>query len=120
MTRDTQAAVAYYKNTAGWEFSDMPMEDSVYHLAIKNGRPVAGIIDISAMEHLAGVPSHWFTYIAVNDVDAAVKETEKAGGKILRPVFEVPGTGRIAIITDPTGAAVGLMTPDISAYEGKE
>jgi predicted enzyme related to lactoylglutathione lyase len=57
------------------------------------------------------VPTRWFTYIAVDDVDAAVKATEERGGKVIRPPFEVPGVGRIAILEDPGGAAVGMMTP---------
>ena len=32
------------------------------------------------------------------------------GGKVLRPAFNIPNVGRIAIIADATGAAVGLMT----------
>ena len=34
-----------------------------------------------------------------------------AGGTLVRPVFDVPGIGRIAILVDPTGAAMGMMTP---------
>ena len=34
-----------------------------------------------------------------------------AGGEIRRPPFDIPGIGRIAMIADPTGAALGLMTP---------
>ena len=32
------------------------------------------------------------------------------GGKVLRPAFNIPNVGRVAIITDATGAAVGVMT----------
>jgi predicted enzyme related to lactoylglutathione lyase len=60
---------------------------------------------------MENVPPHWFTYIAVDDVDAAVAATRAAGGKVMKDVFEVPDTGRIAIIADPTGAALGIMTP---------
>ena len=57
------------------------------------------------------MPPHWFTYVAHSDVDAAVKENEAAGGQTMRPGFDVPDVGRIAIICDPTGAVVGIMTP---------
>jgi predicted enzyme related to lactoylglutathione lyase len=50
-------------------------------------------------------------YIAVEDVDAAVAATRAAGGRVIKEVFEIPDTGRIAIIADPTGAALGIMTP---------
>ena len=45
------------------------------------------------------------------DVDAAVAETTALGGEIRRPPFDMPGIGRIAIVADPTGAVMGLMTP---------
>jgi len=57
-----------------------------------------------------GVPPHWFNYIEVDDVDHRVALVAENGGKVLRPAFNVPNVGRIAIIADATGAAVGLMT----------
>jgi hypothetical protein len=29
----------------------------------------------------------------------------------MRPIFEIPGVGRIAILKDPTGAGLGWITP---------
>lgn len=112
MTRDLPKAMAYYTEICGWEYNQMPDPDTggTYYVAMKDGQSVAGLMDISAMEALNDVPPHWFTYIAVDDVDAAVAATTASGGEIRRPPFDVPGIGRIAIIADPTGAAVGLMT----------
>jgi len=49
-------------------------------------------------------------YIAVDDVDALVKKTEELGGKVSVPPMDVPEVGRMAVITDPTGASISLMT----------
>ena len=111
MTRDVAAARRYYEALAGWSFSTMPMGEETYHLACRNGQPIAGMMDMSKMPGVENVPPHWFTYIAVDDVDAAVAATRAAGGRVIKDVFEVPDTGRIAIIADPTGAALGIMTP---------
>ena len=112
MTRDVEAAKAYYAATCGWSFEDMPMEGGEdYHCAMLAGQPTAGIMDLSDMPGTDDLPPHWFTYIAVDDVDAAATATEAAGGTIIRAPFDVAGVGRIAILTDPTGAALGLMTP---------
>jgi len=35
----------------------------------------------------------------------------KAGAKLMKPIFDVPGVGRIAILMQPGGAGVGWMTP---------
>ena len=113
MTRDIPSALGYYRSICGWTFDAMPMDGgATYHVAKIGDKPVAGLMDLNDMEELNEVPPHWFTYIAVDDVDAAVIATQAAGGTLNRPAFDIPGTGRIAIITDPTGAVVGLMTPE--------
>jgi predicted enzyme related to lactoylglutathione lyase len=33
----------------------------------------------------------------------------------MRPIFDVPGVGRIAILTEPGGAGIGWMTPAAAA-----
>jgi uncharacterized protein len=111
MTRDPGRAKDYYSSVAGWDFSEMPMAEGTYLMASREGRPIAGIMDMTGQKDWDMLPPHWFTYIAVDDVDAAVAATRAAGGTVVRDVFEVPGVGRIAIITDPTGAALGIMTP---------
>ena len=118
MTRDVPGALAYYKTVCGWSFDKMPMQDgSDYHIAIAHGKPIAGIMDMSAMDEHAEVPPHWFTYFAVDDVDVAMDQTRFAGGEIRRPPMHVPGVGRIAIVVDPSGAAAGIMTPEFPGDE---
>ncbi|WP_242650523.1 VOC family protein [Cognatiyoonia koreensis] len=112
MTRDVEGAKSYYGDTCGWTFTTMPMEEGDYHLAMLNGQPVAGIMDMSGVDYMKDAPAHWMSYFAVDDVDAAVEATKAAGGKCTREPFDVPGTGRIAMLTDPTGAEMGLMTPE--------
>ena len=53
-------------------------------------------------------------YIAVDDVDARVKKATAAGAKLMRPLFDIPGIGRIAILREPGGAGVGWMTPGLN------
>ncbi|MGV6811991.1 MAG: VOC family protein [Brevirhabdus sp.] len=118
MTRDVEAAVSYYAKICGWQFEAVPMQDGdggafTYHVAMNGGMPVAGISDIGSMHDDSGRAPYWFTYIAVNDLDAALAETVSGGGKVMRPPFEVPGTGWIATVVDPSGAEIGLMTPDV-------
>jgi len=40
-----------------------------------------------------------------------VATTEAAGGKTLMPAWDLSGIGRIAMVTDPQGASLYLMTP---------
>lgn len=111
MTRDPAAAMAYYGQVCGWSWDEMPMPGGTYLVAMRDGQPVAGVMDMTGLEELKGVPAHWFTYIAVDDLDAAIADTVAAGGALAREPFEMADVGRIAILSDPTGAMVGLMTP---------
>ena len=114
MTRDVDAAVKYYGDLCGWTFDKVDMVDGsgTYHVAMLGGTPTAGIVDMSPMTHLSEVPPHWFSYFAVDDLEAAMASTRAAGGSVLREPFEIPDTGRLAILQDPTGAAMGLITPE--------
>ena len=110
MTRDVERAKAFYGGTVGWRFEDMPMEGGTYWVCKDGDQPVGGILDMNRPE-FESIPPHWFAYLAVDDVDALAEQARAAGAELLRPLFDVPGVGRIAILKDPTGAALGWITP---------
>jgi len=63
----------------------------------------------------AETPSHWLSYIAVDDVDTRVASVAGAGGTVVRAPWDVAGVGRIALVQDPSGAMIGWMTPSPDA-----
>lgn len=111
VSADVPASKAFFEAVAGWQIAEMPMPNGVYNVCMAGERPVAGIMGIEQIEADHPVPAHWMTYIAVDDVNAAVATTTANGGTVIRPPFDVPGVGRIAIIQDPGQAIVGIMTP---------
>ena len=110
VTRDVEKAKKFYGDTIGWTFDGMPMPDGTYWVAKMGDQPVGGLFPIAGPQW-EGVPEHWMSYLAVDDVDARVKKATAAGAKLMRPAFDVPGVGRIAILTEPGGAGVGWITP---------
>lgn len=110
MTRDPERAKKFYRDTVGWNFEAMPMPDGTYWVAKANGEAAGGIFPLSNPQ-FDGVPEGWMSYLAVDDVDARVKRAETAGAKLMRPIFDVPNVGRIAILREPGGAGIGWMTP---------
>jgi predicted enzyme related to lactoylglutathione lyase len=111
LTRDVAGAKRFYETTIGWSFEAMTMPDgATYWVANMDGQPVAGIFPTDRPE-FAQVPEAWMCYLAVDDVDARVKKAVAAGAKLMRPIFDVPEVGRIAILTEPGGAGIGWMTP---------
>jgi predicted enzyme related to lactoylglutathione lyase len=110
-TRDVEAAKAFHAATAGWTFEGMPMphENRVYWIAKAEGKPVAGVLDMRGIVP-DGEPPHWLSYLEVDDVDRTAVEVQGRGGKIVRPPFDVPEFGRIAIGADATGAFMAWAT----------
>jgi uncharacterized protein len=108
MTNDVERAKKFYADTMGWSYDAMPMGPGMtYWIAKMGDDPVGGILDVGG----PGAPTGWMAYIAVDDVDARVKKAVKAGAKLMKPAFDVPGVGRIAMLTEPGGAHIGWMTP---------
>src|SRR6266542_2352770 len=54
------------------------------------------------------VPSYWAVYFNVDDVDKTFKKATEAGGQEMLAPQDFPG-GRFAILSDPQGAAFGLL-----------
>lgn len=115
-TTDPAAAMAFYAATLGWTFEEFPLPDGPYWVARSGGRVVGGL---GGMETGAvpGATPYWFSFVEVDDVDARLAKAVAAGATVLRPPEDVPGVGRVAVLRDPTGAAIGWMTapPEDSA-----
>lgn len=109
-TGDVEKAKTFFGETIGWTFKNRPMPGGDYWLAFAGDIPIAGIVALDAFAP-QGTPPHWFSYLAVDDVDKRVDAAAKAGATIMRPAFDVPDVGRIVILQDPTGAMMGWMTP---------
>ncbi len=109
-TRDPAAATAFFESVLGLTHVESTMPNgTVYRSFMKGDEMVAGVLDISAPEFEAAADS-WLTYLGCDDVDAACDAVTAAGGQVLRPPFDIPNVGRIAVISDTTGAVVALMT----------
>ena len=111
LTKNVEGAKRFYAQTIGWTFDAMPTPDgNTYWIAKMDGKPVAGIFP-TIQPGMEKIPEAWMSYLAVDDVDARVKKATAAGAKLMRPIFDVPNVGRIAILTEPNGAGIGWMTP---------
>jgi len=110
-TRDTAKAAEFYAKTLGWEIETSPMPDGGTYSVGKVGDDMVGGIFQMEGPDFEGIPDHWFTYFAVDDVDASVEAYTANGGAVIRPPFDVPGVARFAIVQDAVGAPHGTATP---------
>jgi uncharacterized protein len=108
---DIDAALKFYVALLGWGVKEVPMGDmGTYRLLLVGDKQVAGAMAMPPGTP-AGVPSHWLTYVGVENVDASAKQAEELGGKLLMPPTTVPDMLRFAVAMDPQGAAFGMLQP---------
>lgn len=103
-TSDIVKAKNFYTNVFGWEFQEISAGEMTYTLIKKGqGDAFAGMWEIpkSAQDQ---IPSHWISYVQVDKLETALNKAKQYGANVVRDVTEVGGMGRLAIITDPTGA----------------
>jgi predicted enzyme related to lactoylglutathione lyase len=107
--KDAAVAKDFYTRLFGWTAIDAPAGDhGVYTMLQKNGKDVCALFGMSDQMCEQGVPTHWQSYVSVDDVDGTAKKVEELGGTVLQPPFDVMEAGRMTIIRDPDGASVAL------------
>ncbi|NNF54217.1 MAG: VOC family protein [Acidimicrobiales bacterium] len=108
-TTDVEGAQEFYGPLLGWSFETNPTpEGGKYTMASLKNKSAAGMMQQAEEQAQMGIPPMWNTYITVDDLDQAVAKTTEAGGSVMMPPMEVMDSGRMAVITDATGAVVCL------------
>ena len=113
MTNDVKGAKAFYAELLGWHMQDVNITGADYTLLKLGDKEIGGIMAIP--EQAASMPPTWGAYVNVMDVDALLVRVEKLGGKICVPPMDIPDVGRFAVIQDPQGAMLSLISHPPSA-----
>jgi predicted enzyme related to lactoylglutathione lyase len=103
VSRDAKKAQAFYGEVLGWKVQPFPMGAFTYEM-IYTGTTADTMIGGYAAPKSDRQPSHWISYVSVEDVDATAKAAAANGGKVVEAPFDLPGVGRSARIADPQGA----------------
>ncbi|HEX4900576.1 MAG TPA: VOC family protein [Pyrinomonadaceae bacterium] len=106
-TKDAARAGEFYSGVFGWEKNVQQMGPMTYTSFMNGDRPAGGMYEPGP--EMGEVPPHWMIYFAVADTDATLARATELGGKSCVPPMDVPGVGRMAIMTDPQGAAFAFI-----------
>ncbi len=101
---DPEAAVAFYGGLFGWDFKDAmpPNSTGKYFIASLHDGTVAAV---GSQPEDAPPTATWNTYVWVDNADEAAAKARDAGGRVVTDPFDVFDAGRMAVLTDPEGAA---------------
>src|SRR5688500_8408172 len=112
-TSDRASAEQFYTCLFGWQAEELSAGDAgTYTMLRRTTHDVAILYRQQPEARAAGAPPHWTSYISVEDADAtAARAGELGGTAVFREPFDVLDAGRVAAISDPTGAIVSLWQP---------
>ncbi|QDC17399.1 VOC family protein [Rhodococcus ruber] len=105
-TPDLDTATRFYQQLFSWTLESSPTPMGRYVVGSVDDGPVGGMM---AMPAAPGPPPAWTVFFATDDLDTAYTRAQTAGATGLQPPMQIPGGDRIAVLTDPAGAVVGLM-----------
>ena len=108
MTSDPAASQAFYGALFGWTSEDSGPEFGNYLTFAKDGALVAGGM---ANDPSQGAPDGWSVYLATDDATATTEAATAEGGAVVVPAMAVGDLGTMLVLTDPTGAAIGVWQP---------
>jgi Predicted enzyme related to lactoylglutathione lyase len=106
--RGLDKVLNFYREVFGWTARAAGNDAQPYTEFQIDGQSVAGAMEMNPMVP-AEVPSYWMVYFGVDDVDRTYRTAIDAGGREILAPRDFPG-GRLAILSDPQGAAFGLLT----------
>lgn len=114
MSRDPLAARRFYSEVVGWKIDQQAPPGSAmdYRMISAGDSLVGGVFTLTDEMCQRGASACWMMYIGVDDVDACVAEITSLGGSVLLPAFDIANVGRIAMVSDPQGAAFYVMRGD--------
>lgn len=108
-TTDVDAAATFYRTIFGWEAEPIADPNAGGYTMLTLGGRYIGALSPKMPDDPG--PSRWSVYVNVDDADKTVELAQSAGGTVVVPVMDVFTSGRMAILTDPTGAFVAIWQP---------
>ena len=108
---DPVVAAAFYGAVLGWRARDSGQPGMDYKMWLVGDHAVGGMLKINSAMATGGMAPVWLGYVDVENVDASVAGIVAAGGE-QHIVQTVPGVGRMAMVSDPQGALIYVMTPN--------
>jgi predicted enzyme related to lactoylglutathione lyase len=106
---DPARAEKFYTSVFGWKFDKFggPME----YWLISTGEGPG--IDGGMMRRMPGMTT--INTIDVANIEEAIQSVEAHGGKLVKPVDQIPGVGRFAYCADTEGNVFGVIQQDAPA-----
>ncbi|WP_419999677.1 VOC family protein [Streptomyces boninensis] len=115
-TTDRPAAMDFYRTVLDWRTSDYDMPPIGTYTTVAaagaaaEGGDHGGIMELPEEARRGGATPEWHPYFEVRDCDAAFSRALELGATEMMAPSDVEMAGRIAMIKDPAGAVLAIIT----------
>jgi predicted enzyme related to lactoylglutathione lyase len=103
-TTDQDRSRRFYTDLLGWTVADVPAGPATVPMFTDPDGPWGGLTQLAEDDSRR---PQWIPYAPVDDLDEALRRAVDLGGTVTRPRVDLP-QGSVAVIDDPTGAALAL------------
>jgi uncharacterized protein len=104
-TKDVASAATFYEKLFGLSPRMVKVGEADHLLLQLDTVPVVGVLQTPQPE----IRPHWLPFVRVADIKTVISRTTELGGRVILAPRPDLRNGTVAIIADPTGAAVGVQ-----------
>lgn len=114
---NSERLTKFYDTVFGWKLNKLGKEMGDYMTAAttetddKRMVKTPGAINGGFYPKSSGAPLEPSVVIAVDNIETAMKDITKAGGKLIGHPVDIPGVGKYISFTDTEGNRVSILQP---------
>jgi predicted enzyme related to lactoylglutathione lyase len=108
LSRDAHKAAEFYRAVAGYEVIENTADNRVSDFVLTSEGYARATVR-TLRDTSAQVQPTWLPFVRVKNVGESLAQAKQLGGKVLVEPRPELLDGKVALITDPTGAAIGVL-----------
>jgi predicted enzyme related to lactoylglutathione lyase len=108
LSRDALKAAEFYRSVAGYEIVENTASGRVSDYILTSEGYARATVRMIRSTNTQVVPT-WLLFVRVKNVGDSLTKVKDLGGKVLLEPKPELFNGKVAVIADPTGAALGIM-----------
>jgi len=117
LSHDGRKAAEFYRSIGGYEIVENTANNKISDYVLTSEGFARATVRTIPKERQEVVPT-WLPFVRVKSVMQSVEEAKQYGGKVLIEPKPEMLEGKVAVVADPTGAAVGLLEWSDSLLKG--